>query len=84
MLRRAANRDSARRVRDRRNDELHRLVQKVSKTGSMEDCHADAAASTRLKRYCSSCNINLIILLCLIAASLLFPCYYNKVDAFTG
>ncbi len=42
-LRRVANRDSARRVRDRRNEDINRLVQKVSRQWHMDDFHADAA-----------------------------------------
>ena len=43
ILRRVANRESARRVRNRRNEDLERLVQKVSTDGSTDDCYADAA-----------------------------------------
>ena len=45
MLRRVANRESARRVRDRRNEDMNRLVLKVSKMGDQGDSHSDAAVS---------------------------------------
>lgn len=36
-LRRVANRDSARRMRDRRNEDMNRLVEKVSRQWHMDD-----------------------------------------------
>ena len=43
ILRRVANRESARRVRDRRHEELERLTQKVSSTCFVDNSHTDAA-----------------------------------------
>ena len=43
ILRRVANRESARRVRERRHEELERTTQKVSIHGSEESGHADGA-----------------------------------------
>ncbi len=48
MLRRVANCQSARRVRDRRNENMNRVVQKVSRTGDMDDFYADAAVAAAI------------------------------------